>query len=73
MVKRKHDANGAATNGNAKKPAIAPEDQIKPATTTLVRNRFRTDLFDEDVLKDYRDGYAESSPYVDCWSRYRVV
>jgi len=73
MVKRKHDANGAATNGNAKKPAIAAENKTKTATTASVKDKFRTDLFDEDVLKGYRDGYAESSPYVDSSTPHRMI
>lgn len=56
MVKRKHDPNGAATNGSAKKAAVAQD--------LNVRANFRTKLFEGDVLKGYCNDYAESAPYV---------
>lgn len=55
MVKRKHESNGAATNGSAKKAAISKE--------TNVHDKFRSNLFDKAVLKGYVNEYAESSPY----------
>lgn len=54
MGKRKHDSNGAATNGSAKKPAIGQDSSV--------REKFRSNLFDGAVLKGYRNEYAESAP-----------
>lgn len=56
MVKRKHDSNGAETNGSAKKAAVAQDSRV--------RENFRKNLFDTAVLKGYRNEYAESEPYV---------
>lgn len=55
MVKRKHDSNGADTNGSAKKAAKSQAD---------VHANFGDKLFDKDVVTKYRDDYAQSGPYV---------
>lgn len=55
MAKRKHDSNGAETNGKTKKAAI---DQA-----SKIRENFRKNLFDAAVLKGYRNEYKESEPY----------
>lgn len=54
MAKRKHESSGAATNGKAKKAAIAPESNV--------HDKFRSNLFDKAILKGYRNEYAESEP-----------
>ncbi|GAB7356203.1 hypothetical protein MBLNU459_g6784t2 [Dothideomycetes sp. NU459] len=55
MGKRKHDSNGAETNGHAKKSATVKD--------VGVRDNFRQNLFDAAVLKGYRTEYKESGPY----------
>lgn len=53
MVKRKHEGDDSQTNGSAKKVAKSQEE---------VHANFGDKLFDNEVVKQYRDEYAESGP-----------
>lgn len=55
MVKRKHEATGADSNGSARKTAKSQSD---------VHANFGDKLFDPNVVTKYRDDYAKSGPYV---------
>lgn len=54
MGKRKHESNGAETNGSAKKAAVAKQQNV--------HENFRSNLFDKAVLKGYHNEYATSEP-----------
>lgn len=53
VAKRKHDSESNGSTGRAKRRLLSDDE---------ARASFRDGLFDEKVLKDYTQEYADSQP-----------